>query len=208
MPPFWPTMTLEWAPTSPPSSETPTWVDITSRLYSWEWSYGRNDESGEFEAGQGSVVLNNRDRAFDPLNTAGPWYGNVKPRRKFRMRCTWNAVTYPVFLAHSRGYPQESPGELDKRVTIHLADGLALLNAVDLNVVGFNRPAERTDTRLNAVLDEADIPLAERNFGTGTFEVPPSTTGDPGTAQKHATEISVSEGSALFVSRLGKVTVN
>lgn len=197
-------MILEWAPTSPPSSEAPTWVDITDRLYEWEWSYGRNDESGEFEAGDGYVILNNRDRAFDPLNTAGAWFGNIKPRRKFRMRCTWNAVTYPVFFAHARSFPQQYPGELDKRVRIDLADALAILKAVDLEALGFNRPEERSDQRIAAVLDEADIPLAERNLATGTIDVP-ATIFDValGAAQDHAQRVAGSEASPLWVSRSG-----
>lgn len=207
MPPTnWPTMILEWAPADPPNTEAPTWVDITDRLLEWDWQYGRNDESGEFEPGSGYVLVSNRDRAFDPWNTAGTWYGNVKPRRKFRMRCTWNAVTYPVFFAHSRGYPQSAPNELDKTVRIDLADSLAILQAVDLVAIGFNRPEERSDDRLNAILDAAEIPDAEREIGTGTFYVPDSgDTVELGTANEHAGEVTVSEGSAFFVTKVGKL---
>jgi hypothetical protein len=200
----WPDMILEWAPADPPSAEAPAWVDITSRLQEWEWTYGRNDETGDFEAGQGYVLLDNGDRAFDPSYTGGAWYGNVKPRRKFRLRCQWNGATYPVFVAHSRGYPQLYPFETDLRVRIDLADGLALLKAVDLEAIGFNRPAERSDDRLNALLDEAGIPDAERDFGTGTFDVPDTdTAAELGSAQEHAQQIAVSEMSPVFVTRDG-----
>lgn len=208
MPDFWPTMTLEWAPADPPSSETPTWVDITDRLYEWEWSYGRNDESGEYEAGQGYVLLDNGDRAFDPLNTAGPWYGDIKPRRKFRMQCEWDSVTYPVFLAHARGFPQLYPFEVDKRVRIDLADALALLKAVDLEAIGFNRPEERSDERFEAILDAADIPAAERSISEGTVDVPATqSTLDMGialgSALGHAKQVSDSEASPVWVGRSG-----
>lgn len=205
MPPtFWPTMILEWAPADPPSAEAPTWVDITSRLYEWEWTVGRNDESGEFEPGQGYVVLNNRDRAFDPLNTAGAWYGNIKPRRKFRMRCTWNAVTYPVFLAHARSFPQQYPGELNKLVRIELADALALLKAVDLEAIGFDREEERSDQRVNALLDAADIPDAERSLATGTVTVPATAdTVTLGSALEQAQQVTDSEANPIYVGKVG-----
>jgi hypothetical protein len=209
MPAFWPTMLLEWAPADPPSAETPTWVDITSRLREWEWQYGRNDETGEFEPGQGHVVLDNRDRAFDPTNTAGAWYGNIKPRRKFRMRCTWNATTYPIFLAHARGFPQHYPGELNKQVRVDLADALAILKAVDLEAIGFNRPVERSDERLEALLDAADIPDAERAISTGTVDV--ADTGDAvdlGSAQEHVQQVTASEGVIPFVGRDGLFYAN
>lgn len=195
-------MILEWAPADAPSSETPTWVDITSRLYEWEWAYGRNDETGEFEPGQGYVLLNNRDRAFDPMNTAGAWYGNIKPRRKFRMRCTWNAVTYPVFQAHARGFPQHAEGEHHETVRVDLADALAILKAVDLDAIGFNRPPERSDERLGALLDEAGIPDAERALGTGTVTV--AETGDDlGSAQEHVQQVTDSEAVIPYVGRDG-----
>ncbi len=205
MPPtFWPTMILEWAPTNAPSDEVPTWVDITTRLREWEWQYGRNDETGEFEPGQGYVVVDNRDRAFDPTNTGGTWYGNIKPRRKFRMQCTWNAVTYPVFFAHARAYPQEYPSEVNKVVRVELADALALLNTVDLEAIGFNRPVERSDERLEAVLDAVGIPDSERNIDTGTYYAPQTDdVADLGSAEQHVTEVVASEASPIWVSRSG-----
>jgi hypothetical protein len=201
---FWPTMTLEWAPTDPPNTETPTWEDITDRLYEWEWSYGRNDESGEFEAGQGWVLIDNQDRAFDPLNTAGPWFGNVKPRRKFRMQCEWDSVTYPVFFGHARGYPQQYPSETNALVRVDLADALALLKAVDLEAIGFDRPEERSDQRLEAIFDAAEIPDSERDLATGTVDVPATVfIFDLGTAQEHAQSVAGSEASPIWVSRSG-----
>jgi hypothetical protein len=204
MPTFWPEMTLEWAPGDPPNTEAPTWVDITAYLLEWEWQYGRNDESGEFESGQGYVLLKNRNREFDPLNTAGPWYGDIKPRRKFRMTCEWNSVTYPVFFGHARGFPQSYPGELDKQVRVDLADALALLKAVDLEAIGFDRPEERSDERLEALLDAAEIPDSERDIATGTVSVPPTTfVFDLGTAEDHAQQVTASEASPIWVSRSG-----
>lgn len=363
-------MRLDWAPTSAPASEAPAWEDITDLLYEWEWSYGRNDETGEFEPGRGAVVLDNRDRLFDPTysgedttnlvtnggfetNTTGwsendptggltgvrstedskfgaaslklvaasshdhfyefvvavsgsttyslsafvncaaftagatgnrglyyepvgggggdfttltgttegwvlhsktfttaatatslkirlyaphgtvYWDGvqleasssvhryvetdgatrsrssaNIKPRRKFRLQATWNGTTYPIFYAHARAYPQEYPSETNKRVRVDLADALAILKAVDLQAIGFNRPEERSDKRLNALLDSANIPVAERDIGTGTFEVPDTDdAAELGSAQNHAEQIGTSEADPIYVARTGQFKV-
>lgn len=67
----YPDILLEWAPTTAPTAATPLWEDITDLLRGWSWSYGRNDELARFEAGNGSVLLDNRDRLFDPSFDGG-----------------------------------------------------------------------------------------------------------------------------------------
>lgn len=204
--PVWPTFTLEWAPASGPLVESPAWVDITDRLLEWEWSYGRNDETGEFEAGQGSLLLDSKDRAFDPSYTAGPWYGNIKPRRQFRMTTEWAGVTYPVFRAHARGFPQQYPSETNKTVRVQLADLLALLQAVDLDALGFNRPPELSTDRLDAVLDEADIPAGFRDYDPGeNYVFATDDLVEVGSANSQLRAVEWTEGPPVYVNRSGNI---
>ena len=205
--PHWPELVLEWAPGYGPMADTPTWVDITDRVFEMEWSYGRNDETGEFEAGQGHVILENSDRAFDPTFTAGPWYGQIKPRRQFRARAVWDGVYYPRWRAHSRGYPQSYPFETSSLVRVELADMLALLNSVNLDTLNFNRPLELASDRLDAIMDAAEVPDSLRDFGISDIEVGATDdfTQDLGTAAEQVqgiTEFSWSR--PTYVNRDGK----
>jgi hypothetical protein len=54
--------------------------DITSYVRSFSIGRGRSRELDKFDAGQISITLNNRDRAFDPLYTSSPFNGAIVPR--------------------------------------------------------------------------------------------------------------------------------
>lgn len=204
----YPELMLEWAPTTQPTDAAQTYVDITDRLRDWSWGYGRNDELARFEAGTGTVILDNSDRAFDPTFDAGAWFGNIKPRRMFRLRYRYSGVTYPGFVAYARGFPQTYvAGGQDKLVKVDLVDAFAIMQGVDL-VVGFSRPAELSGERIAAVLDAVGIPAALRDLDAGTVTVGAFEVTSAGTSGlDHAKSIAIdSEFGQLFVAKDGRVT--
>jgi hypothetical protein len=204
----YPDIRLRWAPTSQPTDASQTYVDITDRLRSWAWEYGRKDEVGQFEAGNGHVVLDNSDRALDPSLNAGAWFGNIKPRRVFEIVARWNAVEYPICVAYARGFPQSYPSAgFDKVVKVDLVDAFAILQGVDL-VIGFTRPEELSGDRIEAVLDAIGVPAGLRDIDPGTVTVAAIDVDSPGTSGlAHAKAVAVeSEMGQLFVAKDGKVT--
>jgi hypothetical protein len=205
---LYPDVMLEWAPTTQPTDASQTWVNITDRLRLWDWGYGRNDELATFEAGTGSVVLDNRDRELDPSYDAGAWFGNIKPRKMFRLRYRWNGTVYPGFVSYARGLPQTYPATgFDSVVQVDLVDAFAILQGVDL-VVGFTRPAELSGARIEAVLDAIGVPAALRDVDTGTVTVDAINVDTAGTSGLgHAKAVALdSEMGSLFVAKDGKVT--
>lgn len=87
---------VEWSPTTG-ALEEPAWVDITLDARSWDVFRGRNRELERHQPGRATIVLQNRDRAYDSLYADGPNFGNIKPGKQVRIRATYNGVTYPVF---------------------------------------------------------------------------------------------------------------
>ena len=59
---------------------------------------GRSYELDRQEAGTLQLVLDNRNRYFDPSYVSGPYYGLLKPMRRIRVYCTWKGVTYYLFI--------------------------------------------------------------------------------------------------------------
>jgi hypothetical protein len=105
----YPTVVVEFAPTSTPLDETPTWVDITAYVRNEpaiRINRGRPSELQAFSAGTMSLTLDNRARRFDPTFAAGPYFGNLIPGKQIRVRATWNAITYDVFTGWVTGWPQ------------------------------------------------------------------------------------------------------
>jgi hypothetical protein len=124
----YPTVVVEFAPTSTPLDETPTWVDITQYVRnepSIRINRGRPSELDAFSAGTMSLTLNNRDRRFDPSHAAGAYFGNLIPGKQIRVRATWNAVTYDVFTGWVTGWPQTfGTAGKDATVTIEAFDAI------------------------------------------------------------------------------------
>jgi hypothetical protein len=125
---IYPTVVVEFAPTSTPLDETPTWVDITQYVRNEpaiRINRGRPSELQAFSAGTMSLTLSNRDRRFDPSHAAGAYFGNLIPGKQIRVRATWNAVTYDVFTGWVTGWPQTfGTAGKDAVVTVEAFDAI------------------------------------------------------------------------------------
>lgn len=153
------------------------WTDISRYVQpGWSSSRGRDFELNRITAGTTTLRLRNVDGRFDPLNTAGPYFGSLKPLRPVRISAVWQGVTYYLFQGNVLAWPQT--WRLDGRygeVILDMSDALTLLAgyefplAADPGAVGF--PAQRTDQRINAILDFIGWPLERRAIEAGTVNV-------------------------------------
>ena len=114
--------------------------DISSAVRSVSTSRGRRRALERFGTGTASVVLDNRDRAFDPTNTASPYYNatigvtGVVPSIPIVIRATWNGTTYPIFRGwiDSWTFNYSDAGMGDATATIACSDAFKPLS----NVIG------------------------------------------------------------------------
>lgn len=72
-------------------TQVPYWTDVTARLQgTWTATLaGRQNELDQIQSGTASFVLDNTDGTFDPLNSAGPYFGAILPYRRIRLTATW-----------------------------------------------------------------------------------------------------------------------
>lgn len=105
---------------------TITWTDVTQWVRSISTRRGRNYQAERMEAGTATVVLDNRDRRFDPEHTTGPYYPNVKPWRRIRISGVHSATTYNQFVGYVESWPPDWPGQTDATVTLSCVDAFAL----------------------------------------------------------------------------------
>ena len=112
--------------------------DITSYARSTTTSRGRRRALDRFTTGTASIVLDNRDRRFDPTNTASPYYNStvgasgIVPGVPILIRATWNGVTYPIFrgFIDSWSFDYGEGGVGDATATIVCSDAFKILAAV------------------------------------------------------------------------------
>lgn len=82
-----------WAPAYGANGGGPPpamWVDLTGRTQvATSIKRGKQYELDAIQSGTYDTTLNNQDGALDPLNTAGPWAGNIMPYQPLRHRVQW-----------------------------------------------------------------------------------------------------------------------
>ena len=132
----YPTAIVEISFASTPYTANPTWVDVTSYVREITTRRGRRDEFQDFGSGTATVVLDNRDRRFDPLNTASPYNGQLTPRRQIRIRAVTTSsplVTQDVFRGYISGWPVSiTDAGFDSTVTVECFDALGLLDTEEI----------------------------------------------------------------------------
>lgn len=78
------------------TSASPVWSDITSFVRSVSIVRGKDELLDGFSAGSASIVLDNRDRSFDPLYASSPYVGAIVPRRAVRVFYDYGTATTAV----------------------------------------------------------------------------------------------------------------
>jgi hypothetical protein len=162
----------------------PTWVEVTQYVRDINVRRGRGNDLQQFPSGSATLTLDNRARLFDPFNTAGIYYGNLKPRRQIKIVGQWAGVTYPIFRGFIAGWPVGySDGGKDSTVQIDCFDALGLL-ATEVYPANFLDEFTRslspthyykiddgpTATELKDQFGGQAIP--QRDFGVRFFESP------------------------------------
>lgn len=129
-----PDVTVEVAFASAPGAEVPTWTDVSADWMSIEVNRGRGQELDHYQAGTCSVVLKDTARKYDPSNAASPYFPNVQPMKRLRVRAVWDAVTYDVFHGFVESYDHEYDGPPNGMATctVRAVDGFAVLAAAEL----------------------------------------------------------------------------
>jgi hypothetical protein len=110
-----------------------TWVSVTQWLREVTVRRGRSDEFQDFDTGTATIVLDNRDRRFDPLNTSSPYHPNVQPRKQIKISAVNGLTTHEMFRGYVDGWPVSiTDAGFDSTVTIECYDVLGLLAEEEL----------------------------------------------------------------------------
>lgn len=174
-------------------------VDITNRLDEMNVSRGKNRELDRFNAGTLSARLKNEDRAFDPLYTASPFYGDIVPRRRVRFSVDGAQQYEGVIDDWNFDY---APGG-ESRAELNATDAFTFF-ATQFLTPGTATP-QLTGARVSEVLDmpTVDWDASKRNIDTGVsflgadvFE---------GNVFDYLNKIATSDAGIIFIGKNGDV---
>lgn len=147
---------------------TPTWTDITAYVRQFQIQRGRSHVLDQMQAGQATLVLDNRDSRFTPRNTSGAYYPNVRVFTPLRIRAVHNVVTYDLYRGFVTGWPQTYPGIKDAVSVVNCVDAFRLLAMYETE---FSENVEDAGTRVGNLLDVAGWPAGWRDIDTGVHTV-------------------------------------
>lgn len=170
---------IAWA--DGPYVASPAWTEVSQYVRAVDIRRGRGDDLQQFPPGGASVTLDNRDRLFDPFNTSGANYANLKPRRQIKIVANWAGVEYPLFRGFIAGWPVEyTEGGLDSTVTIDCFDLLGLMATETVPVDWANYYTKSLDVRRYWQMNDSATSSVARDQPRSTLtpiDIPFSRTG-------------------------------
>jgi hypothetical protein len=180
-------------------------VDVSSQVDGITTRRGRNAEADQFQTGTCTMRIVDQNGDFNPMNTAGPYYGLLDPMRKLEISATHLGITYPIFSGFITGYDTLTPQEAGVDVvytTITAVDAFRLLQNAQITTVVDATAGQLSGTRINKLLDQVAWPASMRDVDAGltTMQADPGT---QRTALAACQTISTSEYGAFYVDASG-----
>lgn len=183
------------------TNPSPVYTTIPiDRIISADWVRGVNPETLEPETGRLVLVLDNRDRTFDPSYVSSPYYPNLVPEVRVLFDLTWNGVTYPQFSGYIEDWPQDWT-VLHNTVTVIALDGWEPLATVDGTS---DVPSQYSGTRIAAILNDVGFPAGSRSLDAGQSLMKADSLGGS-KADSKLKETATAENGRLFFNGSGSI---
>ena len=178
------------------------YYDITDYVTNIEVTRGKSDDIDSISAGELVVQLNNRTRAFDPTYTAGPFYGNILPKRLVRFS-TNNIQQYQGVIDD---WNLEYTPDGDAVASFVCSDGFVYLNNQTLGAG--TATAQLTGARINEILDSEFVqwPATDRDIDTGSQLLGANVVEDNQNVLEYLQQVETSELGTFFIAKNGKAT--
>jgi hypothetical protein len=176
--------------------------DITDRLITCTVRRGKSQGLDRIDAGVVAVTVDNSDRQFDPLYEAGPYFGQLVPRRSIRV----SSNDEPVFVGFIDDFDiQYEPG-VQSVVRIDASDAFSVL--ANSGLEEFTPDSELSGARINTVLDrpEVDWPAELRDIDTGNSVMLDVDVSEGTGTLEYLQLVANSEFGNLFLAKDGKIT--
>ena len=200
----YPSITVEIQFQPDPFTAIPVYTDVTAYVKSIpSIRRGRQNVFTSIEAGEATIVLDNRDRRYDPTYIYSPHYPYVTPMRRVRIKAVWNSTTYTIFTGFVEEWPPAwEASNQDAQITIRCVDGFKFFNLYSLTG---SYSAEFSNYAVTSILNATGWPSGDRNIGAGQAFIASQTLTNK-SALSHLQDIAAAESGLFFIDGQGRAT--
>jgi len=180
---------------------------VTEFAQSVSIARGRSANQNEVQAGVATIVLNNNDRRFDPINEDSPYWDSatntsgVQPRRFVEIISNGEHLFQGAITAINISYDSDF-----STCTMEASDDFTRLANMTV-ATAFTPSVQITGNRVTTILDlpEVDYPIDQRAIETGGKDVQALLI-DAGTnVLSYLQQVALADQALLFVSRDGDI---
>ena len=128
-------LTVEIAFDSDPFATSQTFSDVSAYIREFSIDRGRQHDLADYQTGTASVLLNNADDRFNPLNTSSPYYGKISPFRQIKISAVYDGSTRVLFRGFITAYPESFGGQgADSSVRVSCVDAFKIFNLIFIKI--------------------------------------------------------------------------
>ena len=224
------TLTVQIAFDSDPFATSQSFTDVSAFLREFSIDRGRQHDLADYQTGTASIVFDNSDDRFNPLNQSSPYYDSanaeskIQPFKQVKISALYDGTTSVLFRGFIQSYPESFGGQgADSSVRVSCVDAFKIFNlntigsrGWKLGTAGFSNLGESTrlgyvdaqeksSLRIGRLLDAFGWSSSDRQISTGDLDVkagiPLST--NLLTAMK---DVETAEQGQFYISADGKAT--
>lgn len=172
------------------------YINVTNRVRSISINRGRSKLLDKFTAGSCSIILDNRDRHFDPTNIDSPFYGEIVPRKDVRISYLGELVFTGSVSDWNFDY---SFSDATAEIVGHDAFTKLATTVVPIGTLD----SESITDRINAVLDLVNWDTDLRNIDDDPLTVIEETIGENVNTLTYLQKLELSSAGLLFIDKEG-----
>jgi len=217
-------LTVEIAFDTDPFATSQTFTDVSAYIREFSIDRGRQHDLADYQTGTASVLLNNADDRFNPLNASSPYYGKISPFRQIKISAEYDSTTTVLFRGFITAYPESFGGQgADSSVRVSCVDAFKIFNLNTIGArgwklgssgfsnlgqstrLGYVDQQELSSARISRLLDAFGWSSTDRAISTGDLQVQAGQSLDQNllTAMK---DVESAEQGQFYMSADGKAT--
>jgi hypothetical protein len=171
-------------------------VDVTQYVRAVNISRGRSRVLDRVQAASATVVLDNRERLFDPTGSS-IYSSSIVPRKNVQITLR----SEPIFSGLVDDWNLDYDVSGDYTTTAQCADGFLVLSQVTVGTAA--KTSQLSGARVGAVLTEAAWPTLKRDLDTGTVTLQSDSPAANTSILDYLQTVTDTEFGAFFMDRAG-----